>query len=251
MKIYHGSDNILKKPLFGKGKEDNDYGSGFYTTEIREKADEWALINGSETSAICNYYEIATEGLNILHLDKYGTLAWIAEIVTHRGTRDEVSEILGQKIATMYKINTDDADIIIGYRADDSYIDIVDAFLDNEVSLDEVERLFKKGELGEQVFIKSQKAFDLLVFKDYYDVTGKDFSNENEVKARKEVSEFLRNRRIQIQVEGFTPTGITAREAANHYYAYNIEYGYYYLSDEKPKNKSVPIRKRKQEGYDT
>lgn len=31
--LYHGSDVILKKPLYGVGKEDNDYGSGFYTTE--------------------------------------------------------------------------------------------------------------------------------------------------------------------------------------------------------------------------
>jgi len=70
MKIYHGSDNILKKPLFGKGKEDNDYGSGFYTTEIREKADEWALINGSETSAICNYYEKIPTCTVLLHFEQ-------------------------------------------------------------------------------------------------------------------------------------------------------------------------------------
>ena len=31
--LYHGSDVILKKPLYGVGKEDNDYGSGFFTTE--------------------------------------------------------------------------------------------------------------------------------------------------------------------------------------------------------------------------
>ncbi len=36
--LYHGSDVILKKPLYGVGKEDNDYGSGFYTTEDIEKA---------------------------------------------------------------------------------------------------------------------------------------------------------------------------------------------------------------------
>lgn len=33
MVIYHGSDHIIDKPKFGVGKEDNDYGSGFYTTE--------------------------------------------------------------------------------------------------------------------------------------------------------------------------------------------------------------------------
>lgn len=30
MKIYHGSENIIKKPVYGAGKLYNDYGRGFY-----------------------------------------------------------------------------------------------------------------------------------------------------------------------------------------------------------------------------
>ena len=48
MLIYHGSDHIIDKPKFGVGKEDNDYGSGFYTTEDIEKANEWAALNGTD-----------------------------------------------------------------------------------------------------------------------------------------------------------------------------------------------------------
>lgn len=33
LNLYHGSDYIVKKPLYGFGKSDNDYGRGFYTTE--------------------------------------------------------------------------------------------------------------------------------------------------------------------------------------------------------------------------
>lgn len=40
--IYHGSPEIIEKPVFGKGKPYNDYGMGFYCTEHLELAKEWA-----------------------------------------------------------------------------------------------------------------------------------------------------------------------------------------------------------------
>lgn len=33
--IYHGSTDIVKIPKYGYGKENNDYGIGFYCTEDR------------------------------------------------------------------------------------------------------------------------------------------------------------------------------------------------------------------------
>lgn len=32
-KLYHGSRDIIKKPVYGYGKKYNDYGLGFYCTE--------------------------------------------------------------------------------------------------------------------------------------------------------------------------------------------------------------------------
>ena len=40
--IYHGSENIIEKPEFGKGKPYNDYGRIFYCTEYIDLAIEWA-----------------------------------------------------------------------------------------------------------------------------------------------------------------------------------------------------------------
>lgn len=39
--IYHGSNKIIEKPLFGFGKTYNDYGLGFYCTEVLDMAKEW------------------------------------------------------------------------------------------------------------------------------------------------------------------------------------------------------------------
>ena len=50
MRIYHGSKDIIKIPLYGYGKKYNDYGLGFYCTENIELAKEWAVdIDNIET----------------------------------------------------------------------------------------------------------------------------------------------------------------------------------------------------------
>ena len=33
MILYHGSKDIIEKPIYGQGKKYNDYGLGFYCTD--------------------------------------------------------------------------------------------------------------------------------------------------------------------------------------------------------------------------
>ncbi|MCR4746658.1 MAG: DUF3990 domain-containing protein [Lachnospiraceae bacterium] len=46
LKLYHGSENIIKTPEFGKEKLNNDYGRGSYCTENAELAKKWACAKG-------------------------------------------------------------------------------------------------------------------------------------------------------------------------------------------------------------
>lgn len=71
----------------------------------------------------------------------------------------EAAGIVGEKIVESYRIDSSQYDILKGYRADDSYTQVIEAFLLNQISLTEVERLFYKGALGNQIFLKSEKAF--------------------------------------------------------------------------------------------
>ncbi|WP_304118386.1 DUF3990 domain-containing protein, partial [Phascolarctobacterium succinatutens] len=67
MRIYHGSQNIIKQPEFGKGKPYNDYGLGFYCTENIDMAKEWAC---SETQdGYANIYELDLEDMKVLNLN--------------------------------------------------------------------------------------------------------------------------------------------------------------------------------------
>ena len=167
--IYHGSSFIIERPLFGKGKKYNDYGQGFYCTEHLELAKEWAcaeLVDG-----YANKYEIDLDGLKVLHLssNEYSILHWLAILLENRITRlstpiaNRGREYLIQHFLIDYK----DYDVIIGYRADDSYFSFARGFVSNEISLKQLAYAMKLGKLGEQVVLKSKKAFDAVKFVDY------------------------------------------------------------------------------------
>ena len=64
-------------------------------------------------------------------------------------------------------------DVIIGYRADDSYFDYAESFLNNGISVEQLARAMKLGKLGEQIVIKSQYAFSKLKYEGF-DVAEKD-----------------------------------------------------------------------------
>ena len=82
--LYHGSEQLIEEPTFGKGKQNNDFGLGFYCTESEDLAKEWAV--SSLRNGFANQYTLDTEYLNILNLNSpnFTILNWIAVLVEHR-----------------------------------------------------------------------------------------------------------------------------------------------------------------------
>ena len=60
-----------------------------------------------------------------------------------------------------------------GYRADDSYFDYAQVFLNNGISLEQLACAVRLGKLGEQIVIKSKFAFSKLKYEGF-DVAEKD-----------------------------------------------------------------------------
>ena len=166
--LYHGSTKVIEKPVLGLGNPKNDYGLGFYCTENLELAKEWASTERSDGFA--NSYEIGFEGLNILYLNKapYHILNWLSILLKNRnfvlsqGLPSEAKAYLLDNFLPEYE----HYDLIIGYRADDSYFSFANAFLNNTVSLEQLRKAMFLGKLGEQVVLKSKEAFSRLVFKE-------------------------------------------------------------------------------------
>mgnify|MGYP003178267296 CR=1 FL=1 len=158
LKLYHGSANIIEKPEFGLGNAKNDYGLGFYCTEHIELAKEWACAENRDGFA--NEYELEMDGLTILNLSEaeYHILNWLAILlenrtfVIERGLPSAAKEYILSEFLPDYE----EADVIRGYRADDSYFSFASAFLNNTISLEQLGEAMKLGKLGEQVVIKSR-----------------------------------------------------------------------------------------------
>lgn len=227
MKVFHGSDHIVRVPVYLGGKADNDYGNGFYTTEYEERARNWAALNGIPEKSIVNVYELDMADLKVLDLNDHGILAWISEVVSNRGINQEAAGIVGERLVKYYKVNTEPFDIIKGYRADDSYTQVIEAFLMNQLNVYEVERLFYKGSLGNQIFLKSEKAFANIHWTESYEVGPNGEDIKSDLNARREVNRFLSERVKSILVDGYRVPGITAQYAIQNLLTYQKEGKFY------------------------
>lgn len=164
--IYHGSKQIVETPKFGVGKKTNDFGLGFYCTESNDLAKEWAV--SSLNDGFSNRYTLDTEYLKVLNLNsqEYTILNWIAVLVEHRvfTIKTPVARRAKQYLIDNFGINVNAFDLIIGYRADDSYFDYAEAFVNNGITVEQLARAMKLGKLGEQIVLKSQFSFSKIKY---------------------------------------------------------------------------------------
>ena len=167
--IYHGSEKIIEEPEYGKGKQYNDYGLGFYCTEYIDLAKEWAC--NDEHSGFANKYVLNMNGLKVLDLNSkdFCIIHWISILLKNRKfTLDsELGNAAREYILTNFPVNTDGYDIIKGYRADDSYFSYAKDFLQNGISVRRLSQAMKLGNLGNQIVLISPKAFSQIRFIGY------------------------------------------------------------------------------------
>ncbi len=162
--LYHGSSAAVTLPRLELCRPNNDYGQGFYCTRSVELAKEWACQKGRDGFA--NAYELDMRGLALVDLnaESYCILHWLAILLENRLCR--LSTPTMQRgatwIAKRFPVDLSDADVVKGYRADDSYFSFARAFLRNEITLEHLSRAMRLGELGEQYMIKSPAGFAAL-----------------------------------------------------------------------------------------
>ena len=200
MILYHGSKDIIEKPIYGQGKKYNDYGLGFYCTDNIELAKGWGT--SFERSGYANRYQIDCTGLTILDLndDKYCILHWLAILLSNRefdtpaGLALEAKEFLKKNFMLDYK----KYDIIKGHRADDSYFSFAQDFINGTISYRQLNNAMYLRKLGIQYVLKSKEAFNRIVFDGYEEAEYKEWyakKMKRDKSARREYFDVERNRR--------------------------------------------------------
>ena len=195
--LFHGSPDKIINPVFGGGEDKHDYGKGFYLTESIELASEWAVCRPNDLNGWVHKYELETEGLKILDFQGESVLTWLAELMKHRDAADSKRyRMLAQKFIARYGIDTEEYDVIKGWRANASYFYIAKAFVRDEIDLDILEELLSLGGLGIQYCIKSEKAYSQLheiqeaLISVEYDVFNQKY-NERDVQGRERMRELI------------------------------------------------------------
>lgn len=164
--LYHGSPVIVERPSLEKGRANNDFGRGFYCTEHEDLAGEWACT--SERGGFVNRYELNLDGLSVLRLDTLDCpmLRWLALLLEHRIVRLSSPGMRRGRdwLLERFSVDLTPVDIVVGYRADDSYFSFARAFLGNAITFAQLVRAMRLGELGEQYVLRSELAIASLRF---------------------------------------------------------------------------------------
>ena len=104
--------------------------------------------------------------------------------------------VLSEKFIAKYGINTDDYDVIKGWRANASYFYIAKEFVRDNVDIEILEELLSLGGLGIQYCIKSEFAYSKLAefTNDLISVDYNEFNNKynlRDVNARQKMRDLI------------------------------------------------------------
>ena len=166
IKIYHGSEVIVKKPKFGVGRTYNDFGLGFYCTEFKEYAAEWAVSSGR--NGFVSEYSLDSSGLRTINLcgPQYCTLHWLYMLLNYREF-DVLSSVFQQAreyINRNFSVDYQGCDCIAGYRADNVCFSYAREFLSGGISYQKLIDYLRSNNANREFVLKSNRAFDSIIF---------------------------------------------------------------------------------------
>lgn len=161
MKLYHGSKVVVDKPLVSYGRDNLDFGKGFYTTNLKEQAEKWIrrfILLGSK--GIINIYDYneteAKSKFKFKSFPEYNE-EWLDFILACRG---------GSKIYQDY-------DIIEGGIANDKVFNTVELFFQNLIDKKTALSRLQYEKPNNQICFINQTVMDTVMhFESSYELEG-------------------------------------------------------------------------------
>lgn len=157
IKVYHGATETVENPICAFGRNNLDFGQGFYVTDIKEQAIKWATLTAQKrkTTPIINRYILDKESLikegRCKIFNAYDA-EWLEFIVTSRKGLDPSA----------------DYDYIEGGIADDRVIDTINLYMSGLMSADIALKRLSMHQPNNQICLLNQSLTDKYL---YYDGT--------------------------------------------------------------------------------
>jgi hypothetical protein len=159
MNIYHGSTEIVEKPLASYGRNNLDFGKGFYTTSMKDQAEKWVqrfiLLGKKGYVNIYDYNDTEAKTKYIYKNFLEYNEDWLDFILSCRN---------GSWIYQKY-------DIIEGGIANDKVFNTVELYFQKLIDKETALARLKYEKPNNQICFTNQKVLDaVLHFKSAYEV---------------------------------------------------------------------------------
>lgn len=147
--VYHGGTEVVVHPESKYGRQHLDFGQGFYVTDIRKQAEDWAkqTANRRKTEPVLNKYLLNRDAILAeakCKLFKAYDKEWLDFIVASRQ---------GQNVADAF-------DYIEGGVANDRVVDTVNLYMAGLMDEDTALRRLSEHQPNNQMCLLSQCVID-------------------------------------------------------------------------------------------
>jgi hypothetical protein len=155
MIVYHGSTEVVDKPLCKLGRKNLDFGQGFYVTNLRSQAVKWAenMSRNRRKPAVINRYKLNREAIMSeakCRIFEAYDVQWLEFIIANRS---------GQNVAEQY-------DYVEGGVANDRVVDTVNLYMAGLMELTTALRELAKHQPNNQMCILNQAIIDKYLIYD-------------------------------------------------------------------------------------
>lgn len=149
--LFHGSKSGIEGPIsLERARSNNDFGKGFYCGETLDQAAQF--VSGFDTSSV---YMIRFDPTNLRELRFCVDQDWMLTIAWFRGRLKKFSK--SEKIKTLIH-KTQTADYIIAPIADNRMFQIIDQFIEGEITDVQCQHCLSATNLGFQYILKTEVA---------------------------------------------------------------------------------------------
>ena len=151
--LFHGAKSkIVGQVELNKGRENNDFGQGFYTGESYHQA--ISFVSNFDNSSI---YFIDLDMTNLKCKNYKVDQDWMMTIAYFRGRLDEYKD--NEKILKLVD-EVNKCDYIIAPIADNRMFQLINSFIDGEITDEQCKHCLAATNLGYQYIFKTKKALE-------------------------------------------------------------------------------------------